>query len=73
MNANNPFMIISLQKIKDINWLFPVSLLINESFILIGWETQQVILNQNVIVSGATFPWWLPRCKKQNSSNNKKN
>ena len=49
-------MIVSIQKIKDTNWLFPVLLLIKESFNLVGPETQQAIPNQKVVVSGPTFP-----------------
>ena len=49
-------MIISMQKIKDTNWLFPFFLLIKQVFNFIEWETQQATLNQKVVVSGATFP-----------------
>ena len=56
-------MIISMQKIKDINWFFLVLLLIKESFNLTRWETQEATPNQKV-VSGATFPWCLSPSKK---------
>ena len=42
-------MIISVQKIKDISWFFPVLLLIKESFNLIGCETQQNTFNQKMV------------------------
>ena len=41
-----PLKIISIQKMKDINWLFPVLLLIKELLTLIGWDTQQFTTNQ---------------------------
>ena len=41
-----PLMIISMQKFKDIDWFFPVTLVINESCNLIGRETQLATPNQ---------------------------
>ena len=39
-------MIIIMQIIKNIKWFFTISLVIKESFNLIGWEAQQVATNQ---------------------------
>ena len=41
-----------LAKKLNINWFFPVLLLIKESFNLIGWETKLATLNQEAVVSG---------------------
>ena len=58
-------MIISMQKIKDINFFLPVLLPIKESFNLTGWETQQATPNhQQVVVSGVKLFWWLSSCKE---------
>ena len=43
-----------------------VELKIMDRFVnLISWETNQ----QKVVVSGATFPWWLSICKKTKKKN----
>ena len=41
-----PLVVISMSKIKHINWSFPVTLLIKELYVLIGWETQMITTNQ---------------------------
>ena len=56
LNATFPWWLSPCKKIKDINWFFPVLLLIKESFNLIWCEKQHNTINQKVWVSGATFP-----------------
>ena len=65
-------MIISMQRIKDFNWFFPVLSLIKESFNLIGWKTQKAIPNQKWQFQALlSFDGYL-YAKKNNKKNNKK-
>ena len=60
-------MIISMSIDQDIKWFFLVILLIKESCYMIGLETKLTKPNHQpkVVVSAATFKWWLTPCKKK--------
>ena len=47
---------------KNINWFFPVILLIKESCNLIGWEAHHIQPEKEV--PDASFSWWLTPCQK---------